>query len=190
MEDKNPYAPPKSELETAADRRAVWRDGKLIVMRKGAELPARCILCNAAAEKTKTRRVFYLNGWLQLAMLVLFLLTRGLALLPILLLSLVFRKTARVAVPLCAEHWRRRLRVTVTTLLLLLIAIGVGVLAAIEADFQGPLFFVALLIFVVAFGLAMARGQMLRAKKIDRSTLYLKGARPAFLESLPEYPAP
>ena len=190
MEDNNPYAPPESELELATEAQAVWRDGKLLVMQKGAELPARCILCNAAADRTKTRRVFYLNTWLQVAMLVAFLLTRGLALLPILIVSLVFRKSAKIGIPLCAFHWRRRFWTTLTTLALLFAAIGVGLVAAVEADFQGALFFVALVIFVAAFALAMVRGQMLRAKKIDKTTVILKGAKPPFLDSLPQYPAP
>ena len=185
MESNNPYAPPKSEVEQAIDTEAVWRDGKSIVMLKGTELPARCIVCNEAAHKAKTRKVFYLNTWLQVAMILVFIVTSGLALIPIVIVILVFRKSARIRIPMCAAHWRRRLWITAVSFALLLIAIGVGVIAAIEADFQGPLFFVALVIFVTAFGFAIARGQILRAKKIDKEFVRLKGAKLPFLESLP-----
>jgi hypothetical protein len=54
--------------------------------------------------------------------------------------------------------------------------------------YQGPIFLIAALIFLGAFVLAIIRGQLLRAKKIDKETVILKGAKPPFLESLPQYP--
>jgi hypothetical protein len=49
---------------------------------------------------------------------------------------------------------------------------------------------IAAAIFVGAFVLAIIRGQLLRAKKIDKETLILKGTKPPFLDSLPQYPGP
>jgi hypothetical protein len=49
---------------------------------------------------------------------------------------------------------------------------------------------IATVVFVVAFLLAIIRGQLLRAKKIDREIVILKGAKPPFLDSLAEYPGP
>jgi hypothetical protein len=190
VQASNPYAPPESELEMLTGPEKVWRNEKLIVMRKGADMPGRCIHCNEIAEPGKPRRILYLNIWLQIAMLVLFLVFNFLALLPILIVSLIFRKTAKVRIPVCDKHRRKRLWITLTTVTLLSVSIGLGVMAARVPLYQGSIFQIAALIFIGAFVLAIIRGQLLRAKKIDKETLILKGAKPPFLDSLPEYPGP
>ncbi len=188
MQESNPYAPPESELETFIDPEKVWRNEKLIVMRKGVDMPGRCIYCNGTAEPGKPRRILYLNIWLQIAMLLLFLVFNVLALIPILIVSLIFRKTAKVRIPVCGKHRRKRLWMTVTTVTLLAASIGLGVMAARDSAYQDSIFLIAAAIFVVAFVLAIIRGQLLRAKKIDKEIVILKGAKPPFLDSLPEYP--
>ena len=188
VEASNPYAPPESELETFIDPEKVWRNDKLIVMRKGADMPGRCILCNEVAESGKPRRILYLNIWIQIASLVLFLIFNVLALLPIIIVSLIFRKSAKVRIPVCDKHRRKRLWITLATVTLLSSSIVLGVMAARIPVYQGPIFWTAALIFVGAFVLAIIRGQLLRAKKIDKETVILKGAKPPFLESLPQYP--
>jgi hypothetical protein len=190
VEATDPYTPPTSELEVYVDPQVVWRNGDLIVMQKGADMPGRCVLCNDAAEPAKPRRILYLNIWLQIAMLLLFLAFNVLALLPILIVSMIFRKTARVRIPVCAAHRRQRLWITLGTVALLLAAISTAVVAARAYEFQGPLFIAAVVIFVAAFGLAILRGQLLRAKRIDGKTVILKGAKPPYLDSLPRYPGP
>jgi hypothetical protein len=188
VEATNPYAPPEAELQAFVDPSVVWCNDNLIVMRKGAALPGRCILCNAVAETGKPRRILYLNVWLQIVMLLLFLAFNVLALIPIIIVSLIFRKTARVGIPVCGEHRRKRLWITIATVTLLAASIGFGVMAARIPLYQGPIFTVAALIFIVAFVLAIIRGQLLKAKKIDKETVILKGAKPPFLDALPQYP--
>ena len=190
MEESNPYAPPESELETLIDPDMVWRKEKLIVMRKGADMPGRCIHCNENAEPGKPRRILYLNTWLQIAMLVLFLVFNVLALIPIFIVSLIFRKTTKIKIPVCQKHRRKRLWITMITVVLLTASIVFGVIAARVSSYQGTIFMIAAVIFVVAFLLAIIRGQLLRAKKIDREIVILKGAKPPFLDSLAEYPGP
>ena len=187
MEVSNPYAPPESELETF-DPEKVWRDKKLIVMRKGVDLPGRCILCNEIAQSGKPRRILYLNIWLQIAMLALFLLFNVLALIPIIIVSFIFRKTAKVRIPVCDKHRRKRLWMTLTTITLLAASIVFAVMAVRISLYQDVIFIIAAVIFVVAFLLAIVRGQLLRAKKIDKETVILKGAKSPFLDSLPVYP--
>lgn len=188
MELSNPYAPPESELEAFIDPEKVWRDEKLILMRKGADMPARCILCNESTDPGKPRRIMYLNIWLQIAMLALFMAFNIFALIPILIVSMIFRKTAKVRIPVCEKHRRKRLWITLATLSLLAAAIALGVVAARVSAFEGPIFWIAAAIFVGAFVLAIVRGQLLRAKKIDKETVILKGAKKPFLDSLPQYP--
>lgn len=188
MEVSNPYAPPESELEAFIDPGEVWRKEKLIVMRKGVDLPGRCILCNEFTEPGKSSRIYYLNIWLRIVLVALLLVFNVLALIPIFILSLIFRKTAKVRIPLCGKHRRKRLWITMTTVTLLTASIALGVVAARDSPYQDMFFVMAGLILAGAFVLAIVRGQLLKAKKIDKETLILKGAKPPFLDSLPRYP--
>lgn len=95
MEEINSYAPPKSQVEVTAGSGGIWRKEKLLVMRRGAELPGRCIYCNEKAELGKKRRILYLNIWLQIIMIFLFLAFNVFALIPILIVTWIFRKSAK-----------------------------------------------------------------------------------------------
>lgn len=60
MSDFNPYAAPESEvsygpspLDTQWD---LWRDGSILVMRKEAELPDRCVKGNLPAHGYRLKR--------------------------------------------------------------------------------------------------------------------------------------
>jgi len=188
VEVSNPYAPPESELEAFIDPGKVWRKEKLIVMRKGVDLPSRCILCNEVTEPGKSKRIYYLNIWLRIVLVALLLVFNVLALIPILIVSLIFRKTAKVRISLCEKHRHKRLWITITTITLLAASIALGVVAAKVFLYQGTIFMIAGLVLAGAFVLAIIRGQLLRAKKIDKEILILKGAKPPFLDSLPQYP--
>jgi hypothetical protein len=54
MDEFNAYAPPKfaesDEGGLLEHANAAWRDGKLLMVRKGAILPDRCLKCNEPAE--------------------------------------------------------------------------------------------------------------------------------------------
>ena len=187
MEASNPYAPPESELKVVLEPGGVWRQKKAVVMQRNAELPGRCIQCNELAEPGKSRRILYLNIWIQLAMLALFLVFNVLALLPIIIVSLIFRKTAKVRIPVCERHRRKRFGLTMVTVVLLIASVVIVVIGLRVPGIDGAIFMVAAAIFVVAFLLAVVRGQLLKAKKIDKEMLILKGAKAPFLDSLPEY---
>ncbi len=53
MAEFNPHAAPETEISLgprAPDDVGAWRDGPLLVMIKGAELPDRCLKCNQPAD--------------------------------------------------------------------------------------------------------------------------------------------
>ena len=189
MDDSNPYAPPESELNTAAIG-GVWRRQKLVVMQRGAEFPDRCIHCNEVAEPGKEVRIHYLNIWLRLALIVFFLAFNVFALIPILIISRIFRKTAKLKIPLCQKHRRKRFWITVATVVLLIASIALSVISAKGYGYDDATFQISVVIFIVAFILAVVRGQLLRAKKIDQQLMIFRGAKPPFLDSLPEYSGP
>lgn len=187
MEKFNPYAPPKSHVEDIAKPGGIWRNDKLLVMSKGAELPGRCIYCNQQAELGKKKRILYINFWLQIVMLLLFLAFNVFALIPILIMTWIFRKSAKIKIPICQKHRNSRLWITLVTLSVLLISIGFGFLSVKGTSYHEEYFMVSLGVFLLAFLLAVIRGQLLRAKKIDAEMMILKGAKPPFLDSLPDY---
>lgn len=187
MEVTNPYAPPKSHLEDIAKPGGIWRKEKLLVMQKNAELPGRCIYCNEKAVLSSKKRILYLNIWLQIALVLLFVAFNVLALIPILIIILIFRKSAKIKIPVCQKHRKRRLWITLGTVTVLLISISFGFLSVKNTGYQEAFLIVGLGVFVVAFILAIIRGQLLKAKKIDSEVIIFKGARSPFLDSLPEY---
>jgi hypothetical protein len=187
VEETNPYAPPKSQVELISEPGGIWRKEKLLVMRNSAELPDRCIYCNKIAELSKKRRILYLNIWLRIVLILLFLAFNFLALIPILIIVLIFRKSAKIKIPICQNHRKKRLLITLASVTVLLISIGFSFLAVKGSGYQESYFMVSLGVFLVAFVLAIIRGQLLRAKKIDTEVMIFKGARSPFLDSLPEY---
>lgn len=187
MEATNPYAPPKSYLEDIAKPGGIWRKEKLLVMRKSAELPGRCIYCNEKTPLSNKKRILYLNIWLQIALVLLFVAFNVLALIPILIIILIFRKSAKIKIPVCQRHRKRRFWITFVTVTVLLISISFGFLSMKGTSYQEAFLIVSLGVFVVAFIMAIIRGQLLKAKKIDSEVMIFKGARSPFLDSLPEY---
>ena len=187
MEEINPYAPPESEVEVILESGAIWRKEKLLVMRKNAELPGRCIYCNQSARLSKQKRINYLNIWLKIALILLFLIFNVLALIPILIIVLYFRKSGKIRIPLCQKHRKRRILLTSTSLAMLFISVGLSFVAAKTNGYYEPYFVISLGFFLVAFALAIIRGQLLRAKKIDAEKMILKGAKAPFLDSLAKY---
>ena len=187
MQEMNPYAPPASEVEDIAIAGGIWRKQKLLVMQKGAELPGRCIYCNQKAELSNKRRILYLNVWLQIAVVLLFVVFNVLALIPILIIFLIFRKSAKIRIPICLDHRNKRLSITLATLGVLLVSIVFGFLSVKNSGYQEIYLALSLGVFAMAFLLAVIRGQLLKAKKIDANMMVFKGARQPFLDSLPEY---
>jgi len=189
MQDQNPYAPPKSEILDIPEMGGVWRKDKILVMLRDAELPHRCIYCNEETSLTKRRQILYLNPWLQLLVVVLFLLFNILALVPIIIIFLIFRKKAKIDIPVCGEHWKKRVLLVSATLLALLASIGLAIVAAGGGSSSEYLLIASLSTFVVAAILSVITGQLLRSKLIDKELIMLKGAKPPFLDSLPDYEA-
>jgi hypothetical protein len=61
MDELNPYEPPKAvqtfgELAPTGEG-DTWRDGPLLVFRRGGQLPDRCVRCNAPAAGGRFRRI-------------------------------------------------------------------------------------------------------------------------------------
>jgi hypothetical protein len=106
MDDFNPYATfgldAASIAASAEPVRGLWRDGKLLVMHKGAVLPDRCIKCNAPAGGLRLKRSlsWHESKYFSLGKLHPLL---------YLVVALLVRKTAKIELGICRRHCRNRL---------------------------------------------------------------------------------
>ena len=177
MTTTNRYAPPKAIVEDRASEADMWREGKILVLRKGGAFPHRCIKCNAPSVEPKRRyRLSWHSPWLYVLIL--------LALLLYAIVAAIVRKTAVVEVGLCARHQKRVLwgRIVgwgglVVELLLVWAAIAT----------QEPGYGLAALALALPWmigGLTISR--LLLPQRIDDKFARLKGCGPDFLASLPE----
>ena len=174
----NRYAPPKAVLDdrTGADAQ-MWREGKVLVMRKDGEFPHRCIKCNEPSIAPLRRyKLSWHSPWLYLLLL--------LALLLYAIVAAIVRKTAVVRVGLCERHQRRVLwgRIVGWGGLALEIAL---VWAGMALDVpQLPLIALALALpWIIA---AMVINRLVLPVRIDDQYVRLKGCGPAFLRTLPD----
>ncbi len=183
MDDDNPYAPPKS-LEHEQDilvehPNAAWRDGNMLMVRKGAVLPDRCLKCNAPAEGYQfTRTISWITPWWFLLLLI--------ALLLFVLAYYVFRWQGKVTVGLCPRHRTNRVRAVVLGWLTTLVGAGLVPVSTMVPKLEsialvaGPL----LVIFGVLGGMLGSR--VLVAKRIDKNFIWLGSVSPDYLETFPD----
>jgi hypothetical protein len=178
MTTTNRYAPPKAAVEDGdGDGSAMWRDGKVLVLRKDARFPDRCIKCNAPSVAPKRR---YRLSWHSSGLYLLLLL----ALLLYVIVAAIVRKTAVVHVGLCERHQKRVLWGRI---------IGWGGLALevllVWAATSTPYDICGIVAFVLVIPWLIASvwvNRLVLPERIDDKYVRLKGCGHEFLRSLPE----
>src|SRR5579862_9753371 len=97
----NRYAPPKAVLEDRVDTEAqMWREGKVLVLRKDSAFPHRCIKCNEPSVAPSRRyKLSWHSPWLYVLILLAVLLYA--------IVATIVRKTAVVDIRLCERHQQR-----------------------------------------------------------------------------------
>jgi hypothetical protein len=167
------YANPRLLLSTS-DRPA-WRDGAIVVLPRGRELPHACVKCGGPPEKLLRRNLTWYPPIAYLGLLV--------GVRPFGIIAVLLQKRATVMMPMCSRHLQRRKRS-------ILIAWGVG-LAGLSLAIAGPastdgVAYIAAGIFIcilsLMFGVTVA--SPLKPAKIDAECSYLKGAGIEFLNRL------
>jgi hypothetical protein len=188
IDNDNPYAAPKAEV-LVQDRHLdssskAWRDRKLLVVRKGAELTDRCLKCAAPTEGYRFSRKL---SWHKPIWFLLFFLIS-----PIVYIIVYFfvRWQGWVTVSLCPRHRRNRAW-----------AIALGWLAALAGAGlivpQGPLSQpkqqISLIAGIVLFFVGVIGGiggsQVLIPRRMDRHFVWLSKVSPAYLAELPDWNA-
>jgi len=177
MTTTNRYAPPKAVLEDRADDAEMWREGKVLVLRKGGALPDRCIKCNApSAGPRRRRRLSWHSPWLYVLIL--------LALVLYAIVAAILRKTATVELGLCERHQKRVLWGRIVGwggLAVELLLVGAS--AATQDEGFALLALALALPWLIA---AVAVNRLVLPARIDDHYVRLRGCGPAFLASLPE----
>lgn len=170
---EDPWAPPNAALMAVPPVEGVWRDGKDIVMRRQAELPWRCVCCNAPVHEPPRRQKLHWHPghWYLLLILnaVLYL-----------VVAIVVQRSAEIRPALCARHARRRRRALVLgTIALVLLASMMTLNPGVEWLIGGSL------LSLIVILLTASQARRLRPTHIDDQQLRLRGADPRFLDSLP-----
>lgn len=164
---------------TPGSHAALWRSGNLLVLRKDATLPDRCVKCNADTGGYKLRRKLF---WHHPALYLLIIV----ALLIYAIVATIVGKRARIEIGLCPEHRRKRSRSLLIAWLLFVSSIICFVLAGLLSN--GWFVFGGLILLVASPVYGMLSCAMVSPKRIDDQHVWLKGVTPQFLENLGEFP--
>jgi MFS family permease len=183
VNDFNPYAAPEAPVSSIpmpgnfGEVRGVWQDGDTLVMAKIAELPNRCVKCNAPATFLVKRSL----SWHHPA---LYLMVFFPGLLFYVIVALIVRKTAKIFVPLCEEHRDRRSKRIMIAWFVALAGIALCFAPAFNENLVLLIFVgIAMILFGMIFGSNVS--QIVTPKKIDVTHVWLKNVSPVYLSTLP-----
>ncbi len=190
MADHNPYAPPEDDRRDSPrggrwedSGTGLWQDRGLLVVDNGAELPPRCIVCNAPSTGTLRRKLsWHPAGWY---LLVLF------NLLVYAIVAMIIRKTATIHVGLCDRHRsRRRMWIAIAwTMAISAIAIPFA-LVPLGDDAVFGAAAVGMLVLIAAALIGLYGARVVYAKKMDAARAWVAGACSDYLADLPHWDGP
>ncbi|MCA8978965.1 MAG: hypothetical protein H6831_04745 [Planctomycetes bacterium] len=187
-------APAAAHRDGAVEESSYWAEGDTLVVKRGARLPDRCLLCNEQAARRIKRTLSWSPPWLMLLFVLMVALVKF-GLLLFLLVAVCFTKRMRLELPLCKDHAKRYrtgvwLRRSGYALLVLLLVLAIqyadhkDVIDQRTAE-RSLLILVALVLFMLWFGSRLSK--LVRVKRITATECRLT-ASPAFLEASPDHP--
>jgi hypothetical protein len=169
-----PYATPAG----TATNGGVWRAGRKLVVPNPGMLPARCVKCNEPVPEGPRKMTFYYH---HPALFLLILVN----IMVFAIVALVSRKKGIVYVAICQKH-RQNLRVGTWSAAVMILG-GIALVIAGAVNGQGTISALGALVVVAGIILVFLY-RIVWAAKIDATTVWLKGAGPAFLAEIPEAP--
>jgi hypothetical protein len=168
----------------------VWREGKLLVMRKDALLPAMCVQTNQPTSERLPRQLHWHTPWLYLALLA------GLiGIIVYVVVALFVRESANISIGLSRDRIVRRrwmiFAAWMGSLLGIVLCIGGGVTASNHSagdEAVAALWISGLVLCLGSMitGILMAR--IVTAAKITSRFAWIKGVHPDYLAALPTFP--
>lgn len=169
----NPYSAPAASFDTASAG-GCYRKGKTLVVPFGADVPERCVKCDAPAELEKMRGY----SWHHPAWYLTFLLSP----LIYIIAATIARKRAKVAVALCDEHRARRGKLVWSGWAAFVIGVGSIFLSA--NDVGSGVFALVACVGILSSVVLYFCARLLTPTKITDSEIHLTGCCDAFLDGL------
>jgi dienelactone hydrolase len=188
MESINPYKSPqatrRSPVGSGAGLQGAWRSGSLLVVSHEAELPDRCVKCNARVGNQRMRRKLAWHS--PVAFLGLFL-----GLLPYIILALMMTKRLTLYVGVCEQHRSKRRNAILVGYVGFFAGFFLMIFFGVVASRGGSalLILIGFVLLLVALFYGMLASRVVWPKKIDKDLAWVKGACPEYLAHFPEYPA-
>jgi hypothetical protein len=164
----------------------LWRMDKQLVTTSEAPFPDRCVKCNGPADGFRLKRSLF---WAPSIYYLLILLSVPIGLIVVMLV----RKKAVLHVGLCENHRAARKR----DLLIgwcgalggILVVVTAGVaLSSTNSAVAGVMLLVGILAFLFCLFYGLAKAPVVKAAKITKENVFLKGVNRDFLAGLPEWP--
>ncbi len=188
---ENPYEPPQtaalSGVVTAQliDDNDMWRLGKLLIVRKNAKFPNRCIKTNVPTTRRLKRKLVW-HHWAYYLIILLNIIIY-------VVVALIVQKRATIYVGLSEQQIRKRRWIILTAWLSVFLGFGmiiIGILGSPNTTWSLVVFLtgIAVFFFGILFGLFGSR--IVVPTRITDDYIWLKGACPEFLAELPVWPYP
>lgn len=149
-----------------------WRQGKVLGLRRGKELPHRCLKCNEPAQEPVGHRsmTWHHPAWILLL---------PIGILVYVIVAMIVRTRAEVPVPLCDKHKMRRS-------LSLWIAWSASIIGILMMFGGGTFILVGLLLLLVGIGFGLFGARDIYPARLTDAEAYLRGCGAAFLNTIPE----
>lgn len=189
MDGVNPYAAPQSEVVVdallAEPGDGVWRDGAILVMRKEAVLPDRCVKCNQPAGGGRLKRslAWHHPAWFFLILISLWI---------YIIVALIVRHTAKIEIGLCEVHRRKRRNAIAVSWFLVLAGIGAFCAGLGLSGGFGPTPWYApaslvggVVLFLAGLIYAVVAVPPVTPQKINKEFVWLKKVDPDYVAEFP-----
>jgi hypothetical protein len=160
----------------------VYRDGKNLVVMRGAQLPLICVCCGQAPAGGQLRRKLYWHApWLFILLLP--------GIIWYAIVAFIVRKRMDVGISLCEQHKMRYQRMRLAVILMI-IGAGIFVIASFfgSADYLVYLMLACFVLLLAGAITWLVACVFLRPKFIDESLGVFSGAGEQFLAQLPPKP--
>jgi hypothetical protein len=198
----NPYAVPETpnegiynaEFSDHAVSHEIWRDGKCLVVSKNAVLPNICLFTNEPTDGSTVKHPFAWTHpayvWIGLLLLILIL---PFGLLVCAIASPFINHRAKLLLPVCKKRvarWKTRRHVWLgsVALAVALWATCFGLITAGDDDIAAVVFFLSLGVVSLGALLSTLVGWKMKAARIHKNYVWLKGVHPEYLARFPELP--
>ncbi|MGJ8651390.1 MAG: DUF4339 domain-containing protein [Opitutaceae bacterium] len=167
--------PSLSESISVTRTQDIRREGSVLVMAKGAQLPHRCVKCNKPAEgEPWTKKLSYNHPAIYLLLLI--------NILVLLVVAALTSKKATVDVPVCEFH-RAKVKGAIKLSWALCLSAIVLIVCAIGME-SGGLGLFGFVTLLVGIFVGIGRGRLVYASKIDQDHVWMKGVCPEYLDEL------